>query len=173
MRIADLIFKCLEGKVSCIYMVPGGGSMYLVDALGLSSIRYVSAIHEQGAGFMAIGHAMAIDDLGVCLVTSGPGSTNVLTATAAAWVDSIPILFISGQAKSSSLVGSSQMRSRGVQEIDIIPIVKPITKIAWQLEESYLDIPDIMDSLVYSCLSERRGPCWLSIPLDLQGMELP
>jgi acetolactate synthase-1/2/3 large subunit len=168
-RIADSIFKRLRSEVSCIYYVSGGGAMHLVDALGRSGIQSVAAIHEMGAGFMAIGHAMATNGLGVCLVTSGPGSTNVITAVAAAWMDSVPVLFISGQAKSTSLVGDSGRRTGGVQEINIIPMVTPITKMAHQL------LPDSdaliwLDEMIDSCTQGRPGPCWLSVPLDVQGM---
>ena len=145
--------------------------MYLVDALGRSNLTYVAALHEQGAGYMAIGYSMATKNLGACLVTSGPGSTNVLSACAAAWMDSIPILFISGQAKSTTLVGSSNMRTKGVQEVDIIPLVTPITKLAWQADgvESLLCM---LERMIATCKDRRPGPCWLSIPLDVQGMEV-
>ena len=111
MRVADAIFEKLKQETDTVYVVPGGGAMYLVDALGRSGMKYVSAIHEEGAGLMAIGHAMYTKSLGVALVTSGPGSTNIITALAAAWMDSIPFLIISGQAKSETLIGDTGMRT--------------------------------------------------------------
>src|SRR3972149_12218057 len=102
--------------------------MHLVDSLGKSGLQHISALHEQGAGFMALGYAQQRKGLGVCLVTSGPGATNALTPCAAAWMDSIPVLFVSGQAKSTPLIGDSGLRVRGVQEVDIISMVRPITK---------------------------------------------
>jgi acetolactate synthase-1/2/3 large subunit len=170
-RVADVIFNRLKQETSCVYMVSGGGAMYLTDALGRSDLPYVAAIHEAGAGFMAIGHAMATNRLGVCLITSGPGSTNVLTAVAAAWMDSIPVLFISGQAKSSALIGNSGLRTRGVQETDIISMVKPITKIAHQLVLSYT-VMGWLDNMIEACTQNRPAPCWLSVPLDIQGTEI-
>jgi len=171
-RVADAIFDRLKTETSCIYMVSGGGAMHLVDALGRSGIFYIAAIHEAGAGFMAIGHAMASNGLGVCLVTSGPGSTNVLTAVAAAWMDSIPLLVISGQAKSTSLVGDSGRRTVGVQEVDIIPMVKPITKFCCQFigGEIYMDV---LNYAIRTCMEGRPGPCWLAVPLDVQSMAVP
>jgi acetolactate synthase-1/2/3 large subunit len=171
MRIADAIFERLKAETSCVFMVPGGGAMYLVDALGRSGLRYVSTIHEQGAGYAALGYAMATDRLGVCLVTSGPGSTNILTACAAAWMDSLPVLFLSGQAKVETLVGDTGLRTRGVQEVDIIPMVKPVTKTAMQVNKNE-DTISFLEYMIGMCKAGRRGPCWLSIPMDLQGMEL-
>src|SRR5512147_1792056 len=99
MRLADAIFERLKAKTDTVFFVPGGGAMFLVDALGRSGLKHVSAIHEQGAGFMALGYAMATGRLGVCLTTSGPGVTNAMTACLAAWMESVPVLFISGQAR--------------------------------------------------------------------------
>lgn len=168
MRIANRLFRRLEQETEHIFFVPGGGAMYLVDALGKSKLTAVSVIHEQGAGFAAIGHAMFTNKLGVSLVTSGPGSTNIITACAAAWMDSVPVLFISGQAKSDTLVGDTGLRTRGVQEVDIIQIIKPITKRAEQMKDGNLKV---LDEMIAECLTGRRGPCWLSVPLDIQGME--
>jgi acetolactate synthase-1/2/3 large subunit len=171
-RVADAIFNRLKTETSCVYMVSGGGAMHLVDALGRSGIFYIAAIHEAGAGFMAIGHAMASNGLGVCLVTSGPGSTNVLTAVAAAWMDSIPLLVISGQAKSTSLVGDSGRRTVGVQEVDIIPMVEPITKLAYQAREPIIAM-NMLENMLVLCKEGRPGPCFLSVPLDVQSMAVP
>jgi acetolactate synthase-1/2/3 large subunit len=167
-RIADEIFDRLKTEVLHIYTVTGGGAMSLCNALGRSGIPYVCAIHEAGAGFMAIGHAMATNGLGVALVTSGPGSTNILTAVAAAWLDSIPLLVISGQAKSSSLVGDSGCRSSGVQEVDIATLVAPITKLAWQADTP-TNVIGTLEKMIATCKEGRPGPCWLSIPLDIQA----
>src|SRR5271157_3243089 len=128
MRVADAIFERLKQETDTVYFVPGGGAMFLVDALGRSGLKHVAMIHEVGAGCAALGHAMFTGRLGVCLVTSGPGATNVITACAAAWMDSVPLLIISGQAKSETLIGNTGLRTRGVQEIDIIPTIKNITR---------------------------------------------
>jgi acetolactate synthase-1/2/3 large subunit len=166
-RIADWIFERLAKEASCAYFVPGGGAMYLVDALGLSQLKHVSCIHEQAAGFAALAHGM-LGEIGVCLTTAGPGATNAITACAAAWMDSVPVIFISGQAKGSTLVGESGLRTRGVQEIDIVSMVTAITKYASQPGEPNACRWDL-ERMIHLCRHGRPGPCWLSVPQDLQG----
>lgn len=170
-RVADAIFQRLKTETDCVFMVPGGGAMFLVDALGKSGIPYVSAIFEQGAGMMAVGYAMMTGKLGVCLVTSGPGVTNALTACYAAWVESVPVLFISGQARTPTLVGDSGLRTRGIQEIDTVSVVNSITKNSAEPRTAN-DCTFILPLLINECIDGRRGPCWLSVPQDIQGMEL-
>ena len=170
MIVADYIFSEVAKYVDTVFFLPGGGSMYLVDALGRSGIKPVTALHEQGAGLMAVGYAM-LHGLGVCLVTSGPGSTNAITACAAAWMDSIPVLFISGQARSNTLIGHTKLRTRGMQEVDIVKLVAPITKGFCQIAYKR-QIEWILPKLITDCMTGRRGPCWLSVPLDIQAEEL-
>lgn len=170
MRVADAIWKRLKSETDYVFFIAGGGAMFLVDALGKSDIPYVSAIFEQGAGMMAVGYAMFTHKLGVCLVTSGPGVTNALTACYAAWVESVPVLFISGQARTSTLIGDSGLRTRGIQEIDTVSVVSPITK--------YVSQPyrpnhcwEELNECIRQSKSDRQGPTWMSIPQDLQGEE--
>lgn len=147
--------------------------MFLVDALGHSGIQHVSAIHEQGAGMMAVGYAMVTERLGVCLVTSGPGVTNAMTACYAAWVESVPVLFISGQARTETLVGETGLRTRGIQEIDTVSLVTPITKARFEITNEGMDLPMLdLDICIDQCMKGRQGPCWLSVPQDIQGMEI-
>lgn len=171
MILADAIWKRLRRETDVVFFVPGGSSMFLVDALGMSGIAHISAIHEQAAGIMAIGYAMTSGKLGVCLTISGPGATNAITPCLAAWNDSIPVLFISGQARTDFLTGDG-LRTHGPQPGDIISMVKPITKLAYEPQTSPHDCMMALDKMIAVCLSGRRGPCWLSVPLDLQGMEL-
>jgi acetolactate synthase-1/2/3 large subunit len=171
MRLADAILQRVAQETNTIYMVSGGGAMFLVDAAGRSGLQVVPMIHEQGAGYAAFGHAM-IAGFGVCLVTSGPGSGNAVTACMAAWMDSVPMLFISGQAKSETLVHDTGLRTRGIQETEIIRMVKPITKRAYQPESSAIDCMMALEYMILECRNERPGPCWLSVPLDLQGVEV-
>lgn len=172
MRVADAIFHRLETETDCVFFVPGGGAMFLVDALGRSGLKHVSAVHEQGAGAMALGYAMTSGRLGVCLTTAGPGATNAITPCLAAWTDSIPVLFISGQARSNTLVGQTGLRTRGVQEADIVRMVQGITKVAYEPLVSGHDCLMALEDMIVQCLSGRRGPCWLSVPQDVQGMNL-
>jgi acetolactate synthase-1/2/3 large subunit len=170
MRVADAIFGQLKQETDTVYMVAGGGAMFLIDALGRSGMRYVPAIFEQGAGLMAIGHAMAGGGLGVCLTTSGPGATNAVTACLAAWMDSIPVLFLNGQARSDTLA-PPEMRTMGIQEIGILPIVASITKYAAE-PMTPAETLAALHIAMHQCTSGRPGPCWLSIPQDIQGMEI-
>jgi acetolactate synthase-1/2/3 large subunit len=170
MRLADVIFSRLKDETSCVYMVPGGSAMFLVDALGRSGIPFVSAIHEQGAGTMALGHAMA-SGFGVCLTTSGPGATNAITACLAAWTDSIPVLFISGQARSETLT-KDKLRTHGLQPGDIISAVHGMTKMAYEPQTSAYDCLLALDKMIALCKDGRKGPCWLSIPQDISAMEV-
>jgi len=170
MKTSDAIFDILKDYVDTVFFVPGGGAMHLIDSLGKSGLRHISALHEQGAGFMALGYAQQRKGLGVCLVTSGPGATNALTPCAAAWMDSIPVLFVSGQAKSTTLIGDSGLRVRGVQEVDIISMVEPITKGCYRAKAGWT--VRMLEQAIEYCLSDRQGPCWLDVPLDVQAEEV-
>lgn len=142
--------------------------MFLVDALGRSGLNTVSCIHEQGAGFAAIGHAM-MQGFGCCLVTSGPGVTNAMTACLAAWTDSVPVLFISGQARTDAMRGNT--RARGLQYVNI-DIVRPITKLTYEPMSSAMDALMALDDMIEACTTGRKAPCWLSVPQDIQAVEV-
>ncbi len=112
-------------------MVTGGGAMHLNDSLGqCPGIEYVCTLHEQAAAMAAESYAKVVERLGVCLVTAGPGGTNAITGVAGAWLDSTPMLVLSGQVKRADLKGESGVRQMGVQEVDIVSMVAPITKYA-------------------------------------------
>jgi acetolactate synthase I/II/III large subunit len=171
MRTSDKIFEIIKQYVDTIFFLPGGGAMYLVDAMSKSGLTYITALHEQGAGFMACGYAQLRKGLGVCLVTTGPGATNAITPCTAAWMDSIPVLFISGQIMTKDMIGDSGLRSRGGQEVDIISVVKPITKLAITPMSSKSAIKST-EVMIQRCLEGRPGPCWLDVPLNIQGEEI-
>jgi acetolactate synthase-1/2/3 large subunit len=171
MKVSDAVWEIVKQYVDTVFFVPGGQAAWLVDSLGYSGLKHISALHEQGAGFMALGYAQQRKGLGVCLVTSGPGSTNALTPCAAAWMDSVPVLFVSGQAKSTTLIGDSGLRVRGVQEVDIIEIAGAIIKNGMQLRHG-TSIKDYIKFMIETCLDGRPGPCWLDIPLDIQAEEV-
>jgi acetolactate synthase-1/2/3 large subunit len=168
MRTADKIFERLSQYTDTVYLVPGGGAMFLVDAAGRSGLRVVSTIHEQGAGLAAVGHAM-VNGFGVCLVTSGPGVTNAMTACLAAWTDSVPVLFISGQARTEAMKGNT--RSKGLQYVDTVRMTKPITKESYE-PQGGMDALLALDHMIAVCMDGRRGPCWLSVPQDVQAVEV-
>ena len=150
--------------------------MHLCDSMGYTEgITPINCMHEQAASFAAEAYAQ-FKGLGVCLVTSGPGGTNAITGCASAWCNSMPVLFISGQVNTYQLKTPEQ-RFNGVQELDIINMVKPITKKAM-----ILDIPNkiynkefvrvVISGLIEDAQKSRQGPVWLDIPLDVQSMEI-
>ena len=169
MRLADYLWDFIADQgVKHVFMLAGGGAMHLVDALGQNKrLQYVCCLHEQAAGLAAEAYAQ-FNGLGVCLVTSGPGGTNAITACASAWCNSMPVLFISGQVNTYQLKTPEQ-RFNGVQELDIISMVKPITKWACTIDIfSPVDLPQAIEW----AKAPRQGPVWLDIPLDVQSAEI-
>ena len=159
---AEIAIKCLEqAGVETIFAYPGGASMELHQALLKSKIRTILPRHEQGGAFAAAGFARATGKTGVCMATSGPGATNLITGIADAFMDSIPLVAITGQVP-SPLIGKAAF-----QEIDIIGITRPIVK------HSYLvldveDIPAIFAEAFHIANSGRPGPVLIDLPKDIQ-----
>jgi acetolactate synthase-1/2/3 large subunit len=155
--------------VAQAFMVTGGGAMHLNDAIRAhGGLEVVCTLHEQAAATAADAYARQSGRPALCLVTAGPGGTNAITGVAAAWVDSVPMIVMSGQAKSADLVGASGLRQRGVQEIDIVSMVRGITKSAVTI----LDPASVrfeVERAFYLATSGRPGPVWLDFPLDVQG----
>lgn len=172
MRVSDYVFDFLEKQgVKRVFMLSGGGIMYLVDALGRSDIKYTCCHHEQAASIAAQAYGMYDDTLGVCLVTTGPGGTNALTGTGAAYMDSTPVLYISGQVKRSDFASLRGVRQFGAQENDIVAMARPITKYAVTvMEPEYISYE--LEKCVYIATHGRKGPVWLDIPLDIQNEDI-
>ena len=146
--------------------------MHLNDALAANQdLQPVLCLHEQACGIAAEGAGKFLAGPSACLVTSGPGATNVLTATLGAWLDSTPVFFISGQVKTADLKTGTGLRILGVQEADIVSIVSSITKKAITLLNPE-DVAYVFDELEVAALTGRRGPVWLDVPLDVQAMEI-
>lgn len=172
MRLADYVIEFLEKlEVKHIFMLSGGGIMYLVDALGHSQINYVCCHHEQAAGIAAQAYAIEKNALGVCMVTTGPGGTNALTAAGAAYVDSTPMLFLTGQVKTEDFASLRHVRQFGAQENDIVSMAKPVTKYAVTIMRAD-EIKYHMEKAVYLATHGRKGPVWLDIPLDIQNAQI-
>ena len=172
MKLSDFVFEFLASRgAQHVFMLPGGGAMHLVDSLGKSKLAYTCCLHEQSAALAAQAYADYAGRLGVCLVTSGPGATNAMTGAAAAWVESSPVVFISGQAKRADMGQSQGIRSGGVQELDIVSMVTPITKRAFRVREPD-DIADVLEEACVLALQPRQGPVWIDIPLDIQAAEV-
>ncbi|QJC29494.1 acetolactate synthase 2 catalytic subunit [Enterobacteriaceae endosymbiont of Plateumaris pusilla] len=162
MNGAECIIQALKRqKVKIIFGHPGGAIMPLYDALYKGEIEHILCRHEQAAAIAAIGYARSTGNIGVCLATSGPGATNLITGIADAMVDSIPIIAITGQV-STSLIGTDAF-----QEIDIIGMSLSCTKHSF-LIKSIESLNDIFDKAFLIALSNRPGPVLIDIPKDIQ-----
>ena len=174
-KLSDYVIRFVAGQgVKHVFLVTGGGAMHLNDSLArCRDIEPVCNSHEQASAIGAENYAKVTDNLGVALVTTGPGGTNTVTGVAGAWLDSTPCLFISGQVKRPDRMFDIDgtplgMRQLGVQEVDIVSIVKPITKYA----VTVLDPNDIryhLEKAVHLARTGRPGPVWIDIPLDVQA----
>jgi len=176
MRVADYIFKTLADRgVKHVFLVTGGGAMFLNDALGREErITPVCNHNESGSAIAAEGYARTTGDLAVVSVTTGPGGTNAMTGLIGAWLDSQPVLFISGQVKlATSLVsqGGLPLRQLGDQEINIIDLVRPVTKYAAMITEPG-DIVRELGKAVHLATHGRKGPVWLDVPINVQSAEI-
>ncbi len=173
MKLSDYVFGFLAGRgVRHVFMLPGGGAMHLVDSLGrCAGLEYVSNLHEQASAVAAEAYARVTNNLGVALVTTGPGGTNAITGVAGAWLDSTPCLFISGQVKRADLKGDAGLRQLGVQEIDIVALVAPITKYAVTVTDP-LTVRYHLEQAVHLAKTGRPGPVWIDIPLDVQAADV-
>ncbi len=173
MRLADYIIKFLEKKnIDTVFTVSGGGSIFLCDALYKSKkLKYISHHHEQAASFAAESYARSKNDVGCCLVTTGPGGTNTLTGVSSAWMDSVPVIFISGQVFLNQTIQKTRKRQIGVQEINIIDVVRPVTKFS-KMVTNPDHINFYLEKAFHICKSGRPGPVFLDIPADLQNAEI-
>jgi acetolactate synthase-1/2/3 large subunit len=169
-KLSDYVIQFIEKQgVRHVFFVPGGGAMHLNDSLGQSKlITWIGNLHEQASAMAAETYAKATGNLGVALVTTGPGGTNAITGVAGAWLDSTPCLFISGQVKRPDLKGKSGVRQMGVQEVDIVTAVKAMTKYA-KLVTDPESIRYHLEKALYCARSGRPGPVWIDIPLDVQA----
>jgi len=160
---AEIVFKCLEDqKVEHIFGYPGGAVLPIYDELkNHPSIKHILVRHEQGAGHAAEGYARSTGKPGVVLVTSGPGATNVVTALTDAYMDSVPLVCISGQVP-THLIGTDAF-----QECDTTGITRPCTKHNW-LVKNINDLPRIMHEAFEVATTGRPGPVLVDIPKDIQ-----
>ncbi len=174
-RVADIVRDILvENNIRHCFTLTGGGAMHLNDAFGNSEdMNCVYFMHEQGAAIAAEAYARVHNQMPVVCVTTGPGGTNTLTGVLCAWLDNIPMLVISGQVKSSDTIESTGLKLRqfGEQEYNIVASVKPMTKFAVTVTNP-LKIKYELQKAIYYANSGRRGPCWIDIPLDIQGMQV-
>ncbi len=169
-KLSDYVMKFVASQgVKHIFMLPGGGCMHLVDSLGRNrKLRFIPMLHEQAAAIAADASAQYTGKPGVVLVTTGPGGTNTVTGVAASWIDSTPVIYLSGQAKRADLLKGRGVRQMGVQEVDVVSIVSSITKYAVTVMRPE-DIRFHLEKAVQLAHEGRKGPVWIEIPLDVQG----
>jgi acetolactate synthase-1/2/3 large subunit len=165
-KAAEAIIKCLElENIKIVFGYPGGAVIPLYEALRKSDIKHVLVRQEQSAAHMASGYGRALDKIGVCMATSGPGATNLITGIATAYMDSIPLIAITGQVNSSS-IGKDMF-----QEADIIGATESFTKNSYLVKDAN-ELPRIMKEAFYIATTGRKGPVLIDIPKDIQETEI-
>jgi acetolactate synthase-1/2/3 large subunit len=173
MRLADYVIQRIaEEGVRHIFTLPGGGAMHLDDALGsCADIDFVCNLHEQACAIAAEAYARVTNNLGVVLVTTGPGGTNAVTGVAGAWLESTPLLVISGQVKRADMKRDLGVRQLGSQELDVVALAETITKYAVTVTDPE-SIRYHLEKALYLAKSGRPGPVWIDIPLDVQAVQI-
>jgi acetolactate synthase-1/2/3 large subunit len=170
MQLSDYVMDFIAHQgVKHVFMVSGGGGMFLIDSLGKrNDLEYICNHHEQASAMSAEGYQRVTGNLGVALVTTGPAATNAITGLLCSWNDSIPLLILSGQANSNFLIGDTGLRQRGTHEVDIVKLIKPVSKYAVTITDQKT-IKYHLEKAVYLAHSGRPGPVWLDIPLNIQS----
>lgn len=173
MKVSEYIIRFLEKKhTKDIFYLPGGGCMHLLDSMFQSKqLKGTCLLHEQAVAIAAESYAFTSGKTGVVLVTTGPGGTNTVTGVLAAYLDSIPCLYLSGQVKTTDLKSRFHVRCNGLQEADITNIVKDITKYSVTVTDKNT-IRYHLEKAWYLASAGRKGPVWLDIPLDVQGADI-
>ena len=176
-RVADFIADFVYTKlgVKHVFMVTGSGIMHLTDGVTChEKLQTIYPHHEQTSSMAIDAYARATENMGVGFFTTGPGSTHAITGLGGAWQDSVPCLFISGQVKfeaTNNYAKIEGLRQFGVQEMDMIPIVKPLCKYATTLIDPY-QVRYEFEKAVHMAKSGRPGPVWIQIPMDVQAAKI-
>lgn len=167
-KVSDYIANYIANMgVENVFMLSGTGSVHLDDAFAFQTgMNHICARHEAAAVYMAEAAAKLTGKIGVVIATTGPGGTNAISGIVEAWVDSVPVLVISGQVNTSQI--SKGVRSFGVQGFNIIENVEHLSKYAFQIRDPY-SIKYHLEKAIYYATSGRPGPVWLDIPFDVQA----
>ena len=173
MEVTDYIIQYLQEKgVEYIFGFPGGSVVCLLDAIARNPyVEYIGTQHEQAAAYAAEGYARVKNSCGVALASNGPGAVNLIGGVASAYCDSIPVLYLTGQANTFDLKGDKNVRQLAFQEIDIISIAKPITKYCEMINDP-LQIKYYLDKAFFEMNSGRKGPALIDLPIDVQRAEI-
>ncbi|MBU1666966.1 thiamine pyrophosphate-binding protein [bacterium] len=172
MKVSDFVVEFLiKNNIDKVFGYIGGNNAHLFDSIDkYESIELVNARHEQGSGFAAEGYARVTSKTGVATVTSGPGATNLATPIASCFLDSVPTLFLVGDINSFERDASRGMRQIGFQDIDIVAMVKPVTKYAVFIDDIH-DLRYELEKAYYFTQEGRKGPVLVSLPVNLQYLE--
>jgi acetolactate synthase-1/2/3 large subunit len=173
MKLSDYIVSFFESHhIDYIFGFQGGSVAHLIDSISKSgSIKFIPCYHEQTAAIAAEGYARASGKFGVAVATSGPGATNMITGIANAYFDSIPVIYITGQVNTYEYKYQKPVRQLGLQETDIVSVVKPISKYAVMVDNP-LRIRTELEKAVDIATSGRKGPVLLDLPMDMQRAEI-
>ena len=172
-KVSDYVCARIQALTGSrhVFLLSGGGMMHLLDSLGRSELQSFALHHEQAAGIAAYAYGRSLNSTGVCFATSGPGATNVITAVAGAWSDSVPMLFISGQVSTLFSQRPQGLRQRGFQEFNIVDTVAPTTKYARYVSDPK-EIRYELEKACFLARAGRPGPVWLDLPLDVQAAKI-
>lgn len=173
MKLSDAVAQHLAAKgIKVIFGYQGGSITHLIDSFSRYGIQYIQSYNEQGAGLAADAFArVSKSGVGVAIGTNGPGATNLITAIANAYCDSIPVIFITGQVHTLSMKKSHKIRQESFQEIDIIAMISSITKYCVTVMDKNRVLDEI-DKAFDIALEGRKGPVVLDFPVDIQGMDI-
>ena len=169
LKLTDaLVHYLIKSGVSHVFGLQGGAVVHIFDSFERLGINVTYTNHEESAALAAVAHAKVTGELGCVVVTTGPGSTNAITGLLAAWQDSIPCIFISGQVRSNHTSYGRKVRQVGTQEVNICDIVSPITKFT-----KFIDGKDefisYLEKAIYIAFDGRPGPVWIDVPIDFLG----
>lgn len=173
MLLSDYIIQFLADKgIRDTFLVSGGGIMYLMDSLARNrDVRYYCNYHEQACAISAEAYARVTGRPGACIVTTGPGGANAVSALPAAWVDSVPVMVICGQVKQELIADYTKIRQIGPQEGNVVAMAAPVTKYAKSVRDPQT-IRYELEYAYYQAVSGRPGPVLLELPLDVQGAQI-
>ncbi len=172
MKLTDCLANILKkNNVKHVFGLQGGAVVHIFDSIEKKRIGVTYTNHEQSASLAAVSHAKCSENIGCVVVTTGPATTNAMTGLLAAWQDSVPCLFISGQSRSQHTSYGKKVRQVGTQEVNICDIVKPITKYSKFIDKKDKFLFE-MEKAIKIANEGRKGPVWLDIPLEFQWADI-
>ncbi len=173
MKLTDVIALTLKKyKVNEVFGLQGGAVVHIFDSIEKIGIKTVYTLHEQTASLASVSNSKSTGNIGCTIVTTGPGTTNAITGLLAAWNDSIPCIFISGQVRTNHVSYNKPVRQVGTQEAPICDIVKPITKYSTFIKEAKI-FQEELEKAINIAIEGRPGPVWVDIPLEIQWIDIP